>query len=243
MHLIRLKVIDSTNSYLRQLCLEEKLSDYTVVTTDVQKKGRGQMGSDWEAAGGLNLTCSVYKKISCLLVEQQFYISMAVSLAVLKYLKSIQVPMLSIKWPNDILSGNTKICGILIENIIKKRELSAAIIGIGLNVNQTVFEAAPHASSLKLIKGITFNLDELLSKLMAHLKHYGNLIETGQFEVIHKEYHHFLFRKDKPSTFKTNNDQLLMGFIKGVSPSGKLNVLLEDDILQEFDLKELQLLY
>ena len=62
-------------------------------------------------------------------------------------------------------------------------------------------------------------------------------------QVLKDGYEKLLFRKDKPSTFKNSHGNIFAGFIKGISNSGKLQVVLEDDILKEFDLKEIQLLY
>jgi len=92
MHLIKLNAIDSTNSYLRKQYLDGDLQDFTVVSATEQTSGRGQMGTVWESEPGKNLMVSVFKKIDCLAIEQQFYVSMASSLAVLKTLKKKQIP-------------------------------------------------------------------------------------------------------------------------------------------------------
>jgi len=118
--------------------MDQDLKDFTVVSANEQTNGRGQMGTVWESEPSKNLMVSVFKKIDCLAIDQQFYVSMASSLAVLKTLKKIQIPNLSVKWPNDILSDNRKICGVLIESIVRKQQLDAIIVGIGLNVNQRV---------------------------------------------------------------------------------------------------------
>ncbi len=243
MHLIKLNAIDSTNSYLRSRYLNEDLDDFTVITASEQTSGRGQMGTVWESEPGKNIMLSVFKKIDCLAIEQQFYVSMASSLAVLKSLKKMQIPSLFVKWPNDILSDNRKICGVLIESVIRKQKLDAVIVGIGLNVNQTKFNENIAASSLKSLTGITYNLDEVLHDLLIEVKHYVSLLEEGKLEEISEEYHKHLFRKEKPSTFKDSNDNLIMGFIKGVSNTGRLQVLLEDEVLKEFDMKEIKLMY
>ena len=145
---------------------------------------------------------------------------------------------------NDvILSENKKICGILIENVIKNNKLEASIIGIGLNVNQTEFKSLPNASSLRIITGTVFNLDELLQRIIENLKYYFISLEAESLNVLKDEYETRLFRKNKPSTFKNSHGDIFAGFIKGISNLGKLQVVFEDDILKEFDLKEIQLLY
>ena len=243
MNLIKLDAIDSTNSFLRRLAAHKELEDYTIVTSEKQNEGRGQMGTQWVSEPGKNLTFSVYKKINCLQKEEQFYLSMAISLAIYDALTYFGIPHLKIKWPNDILSANSKICGILIESIIKKGEMSASIIGIGLNLNQTNFDGVTNASSLKCLTGVFYNKEEVLLKIIEHIKKYEEWVINRQLFKIKETFESQLFRKDKPSTFKLKNGDLIMGFIKGVANNGCLIVLLEDEVLKEFDLKELKLLY
>ncbi len=243
MKIIKLDAIDSTNTFLRQLSSTELLEDFTIVIAASQTAGKGQMGTKWSSEKGKNLTFSVFKKISCLETDEGFYISMATSLAIYNALSYFQIPKLAIKWPNDILSESQKICGILIENVIQNSKMTAAIIGIGLNVNQTEFEIGLNASSLKKITGIHFDLDEVMFQITNQLKKYSRLITDRSFDVLKTEYESLLFRKNKPSTFKNLNGDFIMGFIQGVSEDGKLNVLLEDEIVTAFDLKEIKLMY
>jgi len=141
------------------------------------------------------------------------------------------------------LSEGKKICGILIENVIKNNKLECSIIGIGLNVNQTEFKQLPNASSLRILTGRIFDLDELLQLILSNLKYYFKFLELGKVEVLKEEYEKKLFRKDKPSSFKDQQGNIFAGFIKGINAVGNLEILLEDDILKEYDLKEVQLLY
>ncbi|MBJ6368123.1 biotin--[acetyl-CoA-carboxylase] ligase [Snuella sedimenti] len=243
MHIIKLNAIDSTNSYLRQLIVTENVVDFTVVIAESQTNGRGQMGTVWESQATKNLTFSVFKDLTGLQLEHPFYISIVTSLALIKTLKSFSIPKLSVKWPNDILSGNKKICGILIENVIKQNVLSASVIGIGLNVNQTTFDTLPNASSLKEISGIVYDLDEVSYEILKHLKYYFKILKKKKFTVLKNEYEAHLFRKNKPSTFKNAEGLMFSGFIKHITDSGMLQVLLEDDIVKAFDLKEITLMY
>ena len=112
-----------------------------------------------------------------------------------------------------------------------------------MNVNQTEFKNLPKASSLKLTTGKQYGLDELLINIVKQLKVHFTRLEKGELSELKKEYEAALFRKNKPSTFKDAEGHMFTGFIKGISNSGKLNVLLEDEITQEFDLKEITLLY
>ena len=242
MRIIKLNAIDSTNLFLRSLSIDTNVEDFTVVVAKHQTKGRGQMGTVWSSQDAKNLTFSVFKRFDNLKLDQHFVISMVASLAVINTLKKLNLPKLSVKWPNDILSANKKICGILIENVIKQNNVAATVVGIGLNVNQVNFSNLPQASSLLNVTGISYDLDELLQSILKELEILFDLVESNQFKTIKTTYESYLFRKDKPSTFK-NEEGLFSGFIKGVSNEGLLEVLLEDNVLKTFDLKTIKLLY
>ncbi|MBR9845010.1 MAG: biotin--[acetyl-CoA-carboxylase] ligase [Algicola sp.] len=243
MRIIKLNAIDSTNSFLRQLSTEESVEDFTVVVADYQTDGRGQMGTQWQSQNDKNLMFSVFKEVEGLDITSHFYLSMAVSLAVFEALKLFQINQLKIKWPNDILSEQHKLSGILIENVIKQNSLQSSIIGIGINVNQTQFNDLPNATSMQLVSGRTFDREHVLNEVLKQLTHYFSLLKSKSLSILKEAYEANLFRKDKPSTFKDKKGNLFAGFIKGVSDSGHLNVLVEDDIIKSFDLKEVQLLF
>lgn len=242
MGIIKLDAIDSTNNYLRKLINEEGIQDYTIVMAQEQTHGRGQMGTIWNSEKGKNLMFSMFKDLSMHDVEFPFYICMAISLAILKTFKALNIPDLHVKWPNDILSADKKICGILIENVIKNK-LNSTIIGIGVNVNQTKFENLPKASSLKNITGVHYNLDEILQLIIKNTKQYSSFLEEGEYDIVKNEYESNLFRKNKPSTFKSAEGVLFSGFIQGVTKYGKIQIMLEDQIVKKFNLKEITLLY
>ncbi|VAW16505.1 Biotin--protein ligase [hydrothermal vent metagenome] len=243
MHILKLNAIDSTNMYLKELMLSKTLDDFTVVVTDKQLKGKGQMGAKWQSEMGKNLTFSILKKIKNIAVDNQFLLNICVSMAVFNSLKNMSVPNLSVKWPNDILSGSSKICGILIENVLLGNQIQESVIGIGLNVNQLSFNNLTNVSSLKLLLGKTFALDELLHDIIKNLEMVFLSIENKNDSFLWRAYENVLFRKDKPSTFKDGKGKFFMGFIRRVSPQGRLVVELEGAVMKEFDLKEIKLLY
>ncbi|SDR04882.1 biotin--[acetyl-CoA-carboxylase] ligase [Flagellimonas zhangzhouensis] len=241
--IIKLDATDSTNLYLRALNKSENLPDYSVVVAKKQLKGRGQIGTVWLSEGGKNLTFSILKKFDAFRADQQFILNISVSMALYDVLTSLNIPNVKVKWPNDIMSGVTKICGILIENMLKGNQVDQSIIGIGLNVNQTQFENLDKASSLSSITGQIYDLDELLNMIIGRIKFYTENMEGKTVKQLLPAYENILFRKDKPSTFKDENGEMFPGFIRKVTSTGKLVLELEDHILKEFDLKEVTLLY
>ena len=243
MYIIKLDAIDSTNAYLKAMASVNLPKDYTVVVANQQTEGRGQMGSKWQTESGKNLTASVFRKLEGFNIGDQFYISMAVSLAIINALRLFQIPQLHIKWPNDILSANKKLCGILIENVIKNNRFQGSIIGFGLNVNQKQFDNLPQAASMSLLSGVVYDKDEVLSVILKQMQHYFKHLEDHNYVELKAEYESLLFRKDKPSTFMIADEETFSGIIKGVTENGKLSVWTEDEIIKTFDLKEIKLLY
>lgn len=242
MKLIKLDAIDSTNDFLKSLSSQDELENFTVVTAENQTKGKGQVGGVWKSEAGKNLIMSVLVKDFLFGNEEVFNLSILVSLSVSAVLKSLNIPDISIKWPNDILSYNKKLVGILIENTIKSDGRIVSVVGIGINVNQTNFKELPTASSMAVISGRTFDKEELAVLIVEKLKEKVLSWETSS-EIFWNNYFNCLFKKGVPSAFRDKNNQDFMGIIQGVSPFGKLQVLLEDDSVVEFEIKEVKMLY
>lgn len=243
MEIIKLDATDSTNTYLKNLLLTGHVADFTVVVAKKQWVGRGQMGTQWDSEPGKNLTFSILKRHKNLATLEQFGITMVASLGILQALQAFQVPDLSIKWPNDILSGRYKICGILIENHTTGKNIQTSILGIGLNVNQEDFGQLPNVSSLKLLLGKSLEPDEILQEVLDRIRLLFTELQQGQGIQLRERYTNHLFRRGKPSTFINGEGEQFMGFIRGVSDAGRLLIALEGNTLREFDLKEVQLLY
>lgn len=243
MRIIKLDAIDSTNTYLKKLSVAGVTEDGLTVVAKDQTQGRGQMGTVWSSQQAKSLTFSVFKDVSFLEASQHFYISMAVSLAIYEALNSLGLKDIKVKWPNDILSDNKKIAGVLIENVIKMNVISGSVIGIGLNVNQTDFTGLPSASSLLLLSGQVYNLDEVLDTILTQIALHFTDLKNKQFQIFKTTYESHLFRKNKPSTFKDVEGSVFSGYIMGISDIGQLLVKVEDNIIKSFDFKEVTLMY
>jgi len=243
LNLIKLNAIDSTNTYLKQLAKEMLLPNETVVVAESQLAGRGQMGNGWCSKKGESLTFSMFQTYEGLHAERQFIISMAVSIAIAKALEKMNVPRISVKWPNDILSANKKIGGILIENVLDGSFVRYSVIGFGLNVNEVDFPNLPQASSLKLQTGKNFQLEEVLDALLKNVFKRLKNLSVSDFSEMKKQYEKKLFRKEKISVFETPERVRFNGIIKGVSDIGELLVETENNPLQKFQMKEVKLIY
>ena len=242
MNIIKLNAINSTNDYLKSLSASQYVENFTIVTAENQTAGRGQMGAKWDVEPGKNLTFSVLIKDLLLDIKEIFYLNAAVAVSIVQALETLSIPDLSIKWPNDILAGNKKIGGILIENSIKNNGEIYSIIGIGLNVNQKEFDGLAKASSLVLLTGKEYDKDILITVIAENLKRNVAALMHKESDLIWNKYHSMLFKKNLPMPFEKETVRF-MGIIKGVSKTGSLMVQLEDKSIAEYGIKEVQLLY
>lgn len=241
MNIIKLSAIDSTNLYLKNMASINELENFTVVITDHQKSGRGQLGTKWASVKGKNLTFSILVKVKEFEVVDQFYLSIAVSLGIFNVLREEVKTNFTIKWPNDILAEKDKVAGILIENTIGGTLIKHSIVGIGLNVNQILFpKHIENVTSLKNISNTTFNLDDLLLKIINSIQNFVQYIERKEVEPLKKMYLDAMYKFGIPSMFKDSNDAVFLGKIIDVSENGKLVVELEDEKIRKFNLKEIK---
>lgn len=240
MKIIKLNATDSTNSFLKELALNSFLEDYTVVTTNNQTNGRGQMHTNWVSEPFKNLTFSVFTTLKNVQILHQPYLNFCVSLAVYYTLKEQNIRSLSIKWPNDIMAGDKKLCGILIETTLKKNTIKNTVIGIGLNVNQEHF--SNHLKKVTSLKNITkkdFDIHILLKLIVSKIKEFIEMLENNKLESIYQNYLTVLYRKNIPTTFfNIKNQSYFMGVIKEVNKFGQIVIMLEDDSINEFGTKE-----
>ena len=243
MKLIKLDAIDSTNDFLKRLSVEQALENFTVVTAEEQTRGKGQMGAKWVSETGKNLIFSVLINNKLNSISEIFDLNVAVALAVLTTLEINNIPNLSVKWPNDIMSDNKKLAGILIENTIKNNGEISSIIGVGLNVNQQNFDELPKASSLAVILKKEFEKDLILNQFIECLKLNYDLLNNKLASQLWKNYNNKLFKLGIPMPFSLLDETQFMGIIQGVNSKGKLEVKLENDTIETYGIKEIQLLY
>lgn len=243
MKLIKINAIGSTNDYLKELIKTIPLEDGTLVTAEKQTKGRGQMGASWFFEEGKSLAFSVFKKINEWPVADQFYINFAVCVGVHKALKSLGIPKINIKWPNDILSDGKKIGGILVETQFQNMRMISSVIGVGLNVNNVGLELYPQASSMLLSSGIRYDLDEVRELVAQEVFKELKELNSETKNEVHQAYEKRLFRKGITSIFEDRRNKQFEGIIEGVGPEGRLRVRMSDQSLKTFELKEIQLRY
>ena len=241
--------IDSTNNEAKRRI--DSLDNLSVLSATEQTAGRGQRGNTWSAKPGENLTFSIVMKfghgdLTPVRALDQFVISEIAALSVVDLLGEHDIEA-KVKWPNDIYVGSKKICGILIENSVRDAFIASSIIGIGLNVNQTVFDPSlPNPTSMvlcNLTPSSVVTPKELLEEFMDIFKSYCRryLNITGGYTRLRKLYLSQLWRNNEPAEFiDSTTGQQFKGTIKGLSEIGLLRVLdIEKGELKEFAFKEI----
>lgn len=172
---------------------------------------------------------------------RQFLLSQAVALGLRDALEPYLPQPTYIKWPNDIISSDKKICGVLIENSLQGTILADSIIGIGVNVNQSDFEGLPHAASLNTLTGRTFDLDRVLHRVLSCIEGYYLQLLASRDAGVESDYIKHLYLLNKPATFQGKTGPF-EGTIRGVDTSGRL--LVEDkDGVKAYGFKEISLNY
>ena len=156
--------------------------------TDYQTKGKGQRGKAWTGEAGQNIFISILLEPTGLMVADQFKLSAAVATACCDFFSEYALDDTKIKWPNDIYWKDRKAGGILIENIMQGDKWKYAIVGIGINVNQTIFEDLPNPVSLKQITGKKFNAVALAKKLCSYINIRWNQVKNNEFLKVLRDY-------------------------------------------------------
>lgn len=241
---IELPEVDSTNAYaLRLLSSQTPPPHGTVVFSSRQMAGRGQRGNEWQSESGKNIAASFIFYPRMLAAAQQFYLSMAIALGVCRFLQHelslLHEPL--IKWPNDLYIQHKKVAGILIENTVSGSRLSASVVGIGLNVNQTAFENLPHATSLQLLAQRQFNLRDTVQKLCTYVEAAYFLLQPDKLSALKRQYMQNLYQFGVPRHFvRTAGNTLLYGYISRVLDNGHIEITHCNSGQPEyFDLKEI----
>ena len=234
--------LDSTSETAENWILQERAQEGSAVLADYQTRGQGMAGNTWESEAGKNLLVSFVLYPVFLPAEEQFMINKFVSLAVKECVRNLSgLSEISVKWPNDVYAGNRKIAGILSRSSIRGREIEYTVAGIGLNVNQEIFDTYfPEAVSLKMLTGKEFEISRVLQLLGAGLEKYYIMLGQGMKKEIDQLYLDSLYRFNREAGFASGGKRF-EGIIKGVNRYGFLIVSI-DGTEKEFDIKDVQFL-
>ena len=238
-NIIKISEIDSTNLYLRKLLNESDLPNFFCVSADFQTNGRGQQGTIWEANRGENLLFSFLIHSEKIPITQQFLLSQIVSVGICNALKDSGLDT-KIKWANDIFYQDKKLAGILIETIISGDKMKYAIVGVGLNVNQSAFsENLPNAISLRQILGKKIDCQAILENILTEIYKLFENFDIKNSENLQKKYFELLYRNSGYHLFEEKNEKFYAKILS-VASDGCLKLLTDNDLEKSFYFKEIK---
>ena len=231
-HQLHFREIDSTNTYLKNTY--KLLGNFTFVSTDYQSRGKGRNDRIWNSEPGENLMFSFLIKDENL-IKQSPIISLLNAIEVAKVLETYKIKDVSIKWPNDVLINDKKVCGILAEGQLP----DYMVVGIGLNVNQKTFPEGLRrpATSLCLELKKDISIEELKEKLFPEIVNsLTNLDLNTSLEYFRN--HNYLLGKNVKAMF---DNQEFIGEVVGIDDSFCLQIKARD-ILLHVDSGEIEIL-
>ncbi len=162
---------------------------------------------------------------------------MCFALGVQQFLKQYAGNETKVKWPNDIFWGDRKAGGILIENIIAGTKWKYAIVGIGLNINQTSFDGiSQNAVSLKQINTKEFNIVAMAREMCKLLESYYKKMKENPAYIM-QSYHQQLYKRNERVKLRKGN-KIFEALIKGVSSTGQL--IIEHGTEELFEVGEVE---
>ena len=237
--IIKVNATRSTNDKVKMLIKSKKIFSGDLIIAKYQYGGRGQRMNKWYSSYGKNLLCSLFYMPVDINADKTFIVNQAVSLAVLKTIRKFNNEKCLIKWPNDILSVNKKIAGILVENSLSSNKLNHSIIGVGLNINQVFFKSLPNATSIKKISNKNIDVERVLNELIDSYKYYFTKI--NDIEYINDQYNRNIFGKHGCRFIINGKKQ--SGKIISISNTGIIKLKTDSKKIGTYDSRKVKLLY
>ena len=222
---------DELIDFLNQHYLSE---DFLAVYTFNQTKGRGQYGNSWENLPEENLAYSFALKTKNINISDTCF-NFYTAILVRDFIANLTKTEVKIKWPNDLILKNKKICGMLFE-----KSKNYFVVGIGINILQENFKNLPKAGSVLSQTGLSFELKAFTESLHQYL--FEHLVQKEIPNNILELYQLHLYRKNEVSVFE-KNEVRQNGIIQNVDENGYIWIDLENEGLQKFFHKEIELLY
>ena len=219
--IIHLEHVDSTNNYTAKVFKSGELQPGSVIMADIQTNGRGQRNKTWQSDAYENLTFSLTADINLWKINSLIDLNRLIALSLQTFFTEIGL-LAKVKWPNDIMVNDKKVCGILIENFFQSGK-PKSIIGIGINVNQKTFKA-PRSTSIDNEKHHNFIPRELLEILLHSLNKSFNNLPIRDSSKIKEEYDNRLWKREENTVFELESEGSISGRIIGSTEDGNLQI-------------------
>ena len=238
--IIKINAIDSSNNEIKRLYHNRLLINGLVVWVKNQTDGRGQSSKKWVSQPNKNLTFSIFLNGENVSFSSYLCLNLITSLSVRKVLMNNGINDIFIKWPNDILSVNKKISGILIENLYRGKKLMGSIVGVGININQIDFPTDFNASSMKIITGNEFSLKKILHDFLDIFRR--NLILYSDFDLLKEDFNKTLFRKNEITKYQINGN-VKKGKIIGLDDRERFQILSLSGLKETPRIRDVKIIY
>jgi BirA family biotin operon repressor/biotin-[acetyl-CoA-carboxylase] ligase len=231
------ETIDSTNTRAKQLA-EEGEPEGTLVVAEEQTAGKGRRGRNWSSPPGAGVFMSLILRPS-LKPRQASSITLVAALAVAKGIETACGEKAQIKWPNDIVIREKKVCGILTETSSEPDFIHYVVVGIGINANTKQFpqELSKTASSILLETGHHVDRQALIAAVMdSFTGYYRQYLQTGDLSLLCQEYDNILINRGRQVRIfhglieETPLEETEVGTAKGIDKEGALLVETVDGI-------------
>lgn len=170
--------IDSTQDEAKRLVKSQNIINGTYIVTDKQTHGKGTKDRKWYDKGHENI-CGTFVLTPNCHISKLETLTITIAECIIKAIKNLYGIQLQIKHPNDIMCNSKKMAGILTESITNKELVKYVFVGIGINVNQTIFqpEIENIATSLKKEYNQDFDREEIISEFF-------NIFEKTYIDMI-----------------------------------------------------------
>ena len=217
-------VTDSTN-VRAAVAAAEGAAHGTLVTAQAQTAGRGRRGRSWSSPAGVNLYFSLLLRPE-FAPEKAPMLTLVMALAVLRAVRKECGDLCGIKWPNDLVIGGRKVCGILTELRLQQMQIEHVIVGVGINVKEQIFpeETADKATCLERETGKKIEKEILLESILEAFEEcYEKFLETEDLSGLKEEYENCLLNKDAGVRVLDPQGEY-EGIARGITPGGELLV-------------------
>jgi BirA family biotin operon repressor/biotin-[acetyl-CoA-carboxylase] ligase len=220
--------VDSTNLRAIEL-IKGGEEEGTLVIAEEQTAGRGRRGKAWFSEKGKNLLFSLIIK-PCINRDSLSLTSLTAALSVAKAVQTLYGLPVECKWPNDVMAGSKKFCGILPETVLREGDHPRISLGIGINVNQKIFpaEIAERTVSLSMLTGKELDRYELLAEVLQHLENNFRRLGEGYKREILDEWIRFSFHFGREVSINVDG-QVINGIAEDVAEDGSLIIRSRDE--------------
>lgn len=241
--ILRYGVLDSTNTKAKELA-EAGAVEGTVVIADRQNLGRGRLGRAWQSPAGKGLWFTLILRPE-ILPEFGAQVTLLMGVAVVEALEKVTGVTAKIKWPNDIIVENKKLCGILSELTLTEEGIDYAIVGVGINVNldreDFKEDLAERASSVFLQTGKSWDRDIILTAVLKSFEKWYNSWHKNGFSNIKEEWQRKNCTLGNIVSVKDDDREIFCGTAMNIDDYGCLQVRSKDGITKNFNFGEISI--